>query len=310
VADLQRVLPHDDPLHEQLQDPLLLQRLELIQPGSNPFAERRQLSPDDLDFLPTRSQLLSLGGVCLQDLTTVLYLLAPLPQLVQADHLGLVGIDQPNFFAIEAPKLDVHLPISCERSRGRVAGRSDEGLELVRQGRRVIEQESDMTPDRGIQIIRPHIRPRAAGLMGWADRLAATALVVTPTIAALAGLGGADHRAATPPTGEQATEEIEMAIVAARAQGRIPRELSDCMLMRTDINDGRDGDRDPFLSRPLAPTSLVVGSAFPSAGIRRGCPVEAVGVADTGIHRIRHDAVDDGIGPHGLPTSRSPGPAG
>jgi hypothetical protein len=221
VADLQRVLSYDDPLHDQLQDPLLLVLRELIQARPNPFAEGRQFPPGGLGLSQARVKLLLLGGVGDKDLATVLDLLAPLLQLVQPDHFSLIGIDQPDLLAIHATKLYFHLPIPGGRGH-LLAGRPDEGFELVRQGRRVVEQASNMPPDRGIQVLRLHIGPRAARLMRWADRLAAGALVVAPAAAAFAGVGDTDHGATAAPASQEAAQQIEMAIVASRAQICIP----------------------------------------------------------------------------------------
>jgi hypothetical protein len=64
VADLQRVLPHDDALHEQLQDLLALGHRGFIWSGPDPGAERRQVAPDlsgRPPFLAELGLLVSLG---------------------------------------------------------------------------------------------------------------------------------------------------------------------------------------------------------------------------------------------------------
>ena len=65
MADLQCVLPYDDTLDEQLQEPLLLGQGGLLQPGTDALAEGLQVRPDLLGRLPLGPQpglLLALGG--------------------------------------------------------------------------------------------------------------------------------------------------------------------------------------------------------------------------------------------------------
>ena len=106
MPDLQRVLPDYDPLDQQLQDPLPLGQRRLIEPRPHPLAER--LRSDQTAFAVWRSDLQSL---LLVTLGRSGHAVAPwicsrrLLQLVQVDHLGLVGVEQPLLLAVEPPQL-------------------------------------------------------------------------------------------------------------------------------------------------------------------------------------------------------------
>ncbi|WZP00337.1 hypothetical protein EP7_001971 [Isosphaeraceae bacterium EP7] len=93
VPDLQRVLPDYDPLDQQLQDPLTLREGRHVEPGSHPTAEFLQVRPDLLRRLTLDLQPLFLVALGDQDLASASDLIAAGLQLLQVDHLGLVGVD-------------------------------------------------------------------------------------------------------------------------------------------------------------------------------------------------------------------------
>jgi hypothetical protein len=108
VPDLQRVLPDYDPVDQQLQDPLSLPEGRLVEPRPHSPAERLQVRPDRLRRLTLGGQSLLLVALRGQDLPAASDLIAAGLQLLQVDHLGLIGIDQPLLLAGEP--LNLRLP--------------------------------------------------------------------------------------------------------------------------------------------------------------------------------------------------------
>ncbi len=105
VADLQRLLAHDNLLDEQLQDRLPLGEGGRVEPFADPRAERRQigehlLGAGGLLLLPLPPGLLALERLALR-----LEPLATLAQFVQRDDLRLVGIGEAPLLPGEARQL-------------------------------------------------------------------------------------------------------------------------------------------------------------------------------------------------------------
>src|SRR5262249_29222946 len=182
---------------------------------------------------------------------------------------GLVGIDQPPFLPVEAPQPPLPFllfgPIVCLLSIG-LAG---ESLELRKQGGGVVEQPLDVLPHGGFQFVRRDAAPRAAAVA--VHSVLAVALVVAMLGPAPAGaVGDAKHGQAAGPAGQQAAEQVVVALVVPEGQGRVPGQLRRRLLMGLFIDDSRDGDGDPLLARARAGGGPLPGARGGRAGPARG----------------------------------------
>jgi hypothetical protein len=139
VADLQRVLPHDDALDQQLQELLPLGEARLRQSATDPFAERLQVRPHFLGRAPLRPQPvppLILGG---QRLTPGSNPLTAILQLLQVDDPGLVGVEQALLLTAQAPQLGLGLAVLLSLGRALRVGLFGQRLELTQESFRVVE---------------------------------------------------------------------------------------------------------------------------------------------------------------------------
>lgn len=110
MPDLQRVLPDYDPLDQQLQDPLPLHQVRLVEPGPHSLAERFDVRPHRLRCPTLVRRSLLLVALRRQDLAATTDLFAADPQLLQVDDLGLVGVDQTSLLAVEPLQLGLPPP--------------------------------------------------------------------------------------------------------------------------------------------------------------------------------------------------------
>src|SRR5262249_51053488 len=151
--DLQRVLPYDDALDQQLQESLLVGQGRVLQPATDALAKRLQVSPDFLSRAPLTPQARELLALGSERLATTGELLTALFQLRQIDDFGLVGVEQAPLLAIEPPQLPLPFlvfgPLCCRL----ILGLPGEGLELLQKCGRVVEQSLDVPPDRGIEFV-------------------------------------------------------------------------------------------------------------------------------------------------------------
>src|SRR3954470_9851728 len=109
MADLQFPLAHDHALDQQLQDLLLLRQRRTVQSGTDPVAESRQIR----EHRPCARRLLADSDLLISQpdngLTPLRQPATTLAQFFQADHLGLVGVDQSGLLAVEAIELNLEL---------------------------------------------------------------------------------------------------------------------------------------------------------------------------------------------------------
>ncbi|HMB03196.1 MAG TPA: hypothetical protein VKP69_05565 [Isosphaeraceae bacterium] len=155
MADLQRVFPHDDPLNEQLQDPLPLGQRRLIEPRPHPLAERRQVGPDLFRGLTLAAQSLLLVPLGREHQPPPPDLFTALLEFVEVDRFGLVGVEEPLLLAVEPTQQG--LALLARRVRVGIArvGLPGPLLELRGQRRRVVEQPFDMAPDGRVELLDP-----------------------------------------------------------------------------------------------------------------------------------------------------------
>ena len=109
MADLQRILTDDDPVDQQLQDPLPLGQGRLIEPRPHPLAERRQVGPDFLRRLTLGAEPLLLLVLSREHTPAHANLFATLLEFVEVNRLRLVGVEQPLLLAVESAQLRLAL---------------------------------------------------------------------------------------------------------------------------------------------------------------------------------------------------------
>ena len=105
MADLQFSLSHDHALDQQLQDLLPLRERRAVQAGAYPLTERRQVREYRPGARRLKAQPVLLIALRGQSLPPLPQSSTPLPQFLQADHLGLIGIDQSDLLTIETLEL-------------------------------------------------------------------------------------------------------------------------------------------------------------------------------------------------------------
>src|SRR5262249_15579179 len=110
---LQRVVPYNDTLDQQLQEPLPVGQGRLLQPGAGALAEGLQVRPyfpGGVLLSPEPRLLLALGR---QDLPPARDLRATLLQLGEVERLRLVGVKQALLLAVELAQ--ARLPLLFHR---------------------------------------------------------------------------------------------------------------------------------------------------------------------------------------------------
>ena len=148
MADLQRLLPYDNALDEQLQDCLLLRERRRVEARADPRAEGRQIGEHDLGgrrFLPSADLLFPLRNQCPPPHRE---LLAPRTEFLQADDLRLIGIDEAARLAVQPLELRFELVRLGLLAGIALAGELGEVLELREEPLRIAQELADMVPDR------------------------------------------------------------------------------------------------------------------------------------------------------------------
>jgi hypothetical protein len=226
MANLQSLVPDDNPLDEQLQDGLPVREAGLAQAGADPLTEARQLHQHGLPtgtFLPQLPQLFALGH---QGASPLLQQRAALGQFVQGEDAGLVRIQQPALFPSQALEADLELlRLGLLLLIAREAQLS-EALELGQQLAGLTEQAGEMVPDRGFQLLGLDRAVRAAVRAPARDGiLPGTAGVAVLRMGRGGRVGDAVHRQPTGATGEQTAQQVAMPGGMAEGQHPIAGEL-------------------------------------------------------------------------------------
>ncbi|HET6519921.1 MAG TPA: IS256 family transposase, partial [Geminicoccaceae bacterium] len=102
MADLQAGVVDEDALDHELQDGLLGGERGVVEPAAHARAERRQVRQDLAGLGPLLAEAALLVQLPAQGAALVGQLPPPLGQLLQADHLRLVGVEQPAVGARQA----------------------------------------------------------------------------------------------------------------------------------------------------------------------------------------------------------------
>jgi hypothetical protein len=136
----------DDALDDELQDGLLVGERGVVEPAAHARAERRQVRQDLAGLGPLLAWAALLVQLPAQGAALVGQLPPPLGQLLQADHLRLVGVEQPVVGARQALEARAK-PLLGRQLAGRgPVGIAGELLELGEQPFGVAEEAADMVP--------------------------------------------------------------------------------------------------------------------------------------------------------------------
>ena len=95
MADFQRVSMDDDALDDELQDGLALTEVGILEPRTDPLAECGHVHQHRLRANALFCQVAVLVALLHGSALLLGNYPAPLGQLLEADHRGLVGLEQP-----------------------------------------------------------------------------------------------------------------------------------------------------------------------------------------------------------------------
>ena len=137
-------------------------------------------------------------------------LVAPLSQLLQADHLGLVGIEQPGVGAAQPVEARQQLPLGSPLLGRAPVRLCSEVPELGGQAVGIGEQVADVAPNCPLQGLAVDVGPRTGMRPAGSDAVLAAAPVVAPH-ATRRQLGRANHGQPTATAGQQAAKQVSTA---------------------------------------------------------------------------------------------------
>jgi hypothetical protein len=181
MLDLQGVvLMKDDALDHQLQDSLPFGDADRLQAGTDAFAEGAQVRQSFAALSLFRTQAAVLFVPLLKDAPLLGQGATLLGQFVEADHLGLVGLQKAavgTVQPIQAGLQVAHRLLFPASGRGASSG---EPLELSQELGGIAEQTDDVVPDHRLQGIRLDARPWALGVAAGCEGVGPGAPVIAP----------------------------------------------------------------------------------------------------------------------------------
>ena len=234
-------------------------------------------------------------------------LLPPLAQLLQADHLCLVGVEQPGVGAAQplearhqpplGPPLPGRIPVHL---RGEVLKVGDQPLGIG-------EQVADVAPDRPIQGLAVHAGARARLCPAGPDAVPTAAPVVAPP-ASRRWPGCAVHGQPAAAAGQQAAQQVVAPRVVAEREDGVAGQLRLGAVPDLLPDQRWDRDRDPLLlgSQPAAAPAAAARPAT-AARLRRCHVLVAVRVGGASVDRVGEDVVDGPGRPGPTAAARKPG---
>jgi len=226
VADLQRVLPHDDALNEHVQEPLFLGQRGLVEPAADALAKRLQVRQGLPGRAPLGAQACLLVPLRGEGFAPAGQLLPALLELGQVDDLRLVGVEQALLFAVQPPQPGRPLLVLGAPVGLPFLGFPGEGLELSQERDGVVEQPLDVLPNGRVEFLDLGLPLGTGAVPVTAHAVPAVAAVVAPPRGAIGRMGShAEHGQAARPAGQQAAEQVVMAGVVAEGQDRVAGDL-------------------------------------------------------------------------------------
>jgi nucleotide-binding universal stress UspA family protein len=185
----------------------------------------------------------------------------PLGQLLEADHLGLIGLEQPLVGPCQAVEPGLQLPPDRLLLGAPVRRLGDEPLELGDQLLRFAEQADDVAPHRPLDHLGIDHRPRALGVAPGRQRIDTGAAVVETLEPAgrpseAAAVDGEPTDAAL----QQAAQEVVMLLVVAERHQGVARHLRLGAIPRLLVHERWHRDRDPLIMRPGASAGFLLAT--------------------------------------------------
>jgi hypothetical protein len=181
MLDLQGVVVmEDDPFDDQLKDGLPFRDAGCLQTGTDAPAERAQARQGFPALSPLLAQAAALFVLVFKDAPLFGQGATLLGKLVEADHLGLVGLQKAAVGTAQPVQAGLQLadgllfPVVGHGAPG------DEPLELSQQLGGIAEQADDVIPDHRLQGIRLDARPRAFRVATGRQGIGPGAAVVAP----------------------------------------------------------------------------------------------------------------------------------
>src|SRR4051795_8913984 len=293
MLDLQAAVTDDDALDYQLQDRLPLGDAGRVQPGADAVAEAGQAGQRLIGVDPSLAQPAMLLVVLLGD-AALLGQGTTLPgEFLEADHLGLVGLQEAAVGTVEAVQ---SRPQPTPREllaeiRRRALGQ--EPFELRPQLHGIAEQTRDVVPDHPFQDVRLEARLGALALTARGEGTRARAAVVAPAAPTL-GPGKVAAVDAQPAGAalQQAAQQVVVPLAVAEGRGRIAGQPVLDAVPGLLIDQGRHRDGDPLLRRPGTSRGPLAAAGRAAAGLLRHDVLEAVRVGGAGVDRVGEDVVD------------------
>nr|WP_228421537.1 hypothetical protein [Skermanella mucosa] len=217
---------------------------------------------------------------------------AALREFCQIQNSGLVRIEQA-LIGLGQPTqalLNVLLGRLLLRGAGLDTGTSLS--ELHGQLGRIIQERSDVLPDRPLQIIGPGHPLRARCRSGAQSAILAVAAIIATLRLRLGGtMSDAEHGKPAGLARQKIAKQVIVLGVVTEGQSGIASQLGLRALPSRLINDRRHRDRDPFLPGPQLPARRFAPSPLRAWPVSRNVDI-AVGVDGTGTCRVRQDVMD------------------
>jgi hypothetical protein len=150
---------------------LALAEVGILEPRADPFAERGHVRQHRLSTNALFCQAAILVALLHGSVMLLGNRSTPLGQLLEADHLGLIGLEQPLVGPRQAVEPGLQLPLDRLLLGAAVRRLGDEPLELGNQLLRVAEQADDVVPHRLFDHLGIDHRPRALGVAPGRQRI-------------------------------------------------------------------------------------------------------------------------------------------
>jgi hypothetical protein len=177
MLDLQGVVVDDDALDNQPQDSLALAKISGLQSATDTLAERGQVGECFVCLEPLLVKAALPVILLLRQLALLEECSSLAGQLIEGDHLGLVGIKKPTVGSFQPLETGAQMVSGAIRG---IACSGEKALELCPQLGRVAKQVNNVIPDRLLEGVCPDTRPRTFRITCGVEWIRSGASVVAP----------------------------------------------------------------------------------------------------------------------------------